>query len=154
MRSPPLEWSDIDWSRRIIRLADSKANVPRTIHLNDAAIEVLQSLPRRVDTAAVIAGARGRALGDAWQITRKRCGLDAVRLHDLRHSFASLALASGVPLAMVGKLLGHKRASTTERYAHLAADDAAAANDIVGAALAAVTTRPTSGSVVKLPRRR
>jgi integrase len=148
-------WSDIDWSRRIIRLADSKTNTPRTIHLNDAAIGVLQSLPRRVDTAGVIAGAhRGRALGEAWRIIRRRCGLDDVRLHDLRHSFASLALASGVPLAMVGKLLGHKRASTTERYAHLAADDAAAANDVVGAALAAVTTAPTGGTVVKLPRRR
>jgi hypothetical protein len=55
---------------------------------------------------------------------------------------------------MVGKLLGHKRASTTQRYAHLADDDAAAANDVVGAALAAVTMRPTSGTVVKLPNKR
>jgi integrase len=144
-------WSDVDWSRSLIRLADSKTNAPRTIHLNAAAVEVLHSLPR--DGLHVVGG--GAAfLNSAWSVVRTRCGLRDVRLHDLRHSFASAALAAGVPLAMVGKLLGHKRASTTERYGHLAADDAAAANEVVGAALAGMTSAPPTGTVVKLPKRR
>ena len=144
-------WSDVDLARRLIRLPDSKTNTPRTIHLNDAALDVLHALPR--DGTLVIGG--GEAfLNAAWSVVRAGCGLDDVRVHDLRHSFASTALAAGVPLALVGRLLGHKRASTTERYAHLAADDAAAANDIVGAALAGMTSAPVSGTVVKLPKRR
>jgi integrase len=143
-------WSDVDWDRRIIRLQESKTGA-RTIHLNDRALDVLHALPR---TGTLVIGLKPRTLDRAWGLVRKRCNLADVRLHDLRHSYASLALKNGIPLAMVGKLLGHKRASTTERYGHLAADDAAAANDIVGAALTAVTTRPMSGTVVKLSRRR
>jgi integrase len=144
-------WSHVDWTRRLIRLPDSKTNTPRTIHLSDAAIAVLHSLPR--DGTFVIGG--GEAfLNAAWSVVRSRCGLTDVRVHDLRHSYASAALAAGVPLAMVGKLLGHAHAGTTSRYAHLAADDAAAANDVVGAALAGMTTKPSSGTVVKLRRGR
>ena len=86
---------------------------------------------------------------------RGRRHLDDVRFHDLRHSYASAALKAGIPLATVGKLLGHKRAATTERYAHLAADAVAAASDVVGAALEAAldrTSAPTA--VVKLRRPR
>jgi integrase len=145
------QWSNVDWERRIIRLPDSKTNTPRTIHLNDSVLDVLRALPR--DGIQVVGG--GEAfLNAAWSVVRTRCGLGDVRLHDLRHSFASLALASGVPLAHVGRLLGHKRASTSERYAHLSSADIAAASDTVGAALAAVTTKPTSGTVVKLPNKR
>jgi integrase len=144
-------WGDVDWTRRLIRLPDSKTNTPRTIHLSDAALDVLRALPR--DGSLVVGG--GEAfLNAAWSVVRSRCGLTDVRVHDLRHSYASAALAAGVPLAMVGKLLGHAHAGTTARYAHLAADDAAAANDVVGAALAGMTAAPTSGTVVKLKRRR
>ncbi|MDE0050902.1 MAG: tyrosine-type recombinase/integrase [Rhodospirillales bacterium] len=57
-----------------------------------------------------------------WYLVRKRAGLDDVRIHDLRHSFASRALALGEPLPMIGKLLGHTKIQTTARYAHLAMD--------------------------------
>jgi integrase len=141
-------WRDVDFDRRLIRLADSKTGA-RTIYLNDAAMDVLRSLPR--DGAHVIGGHR-LFLSKAWTRVREACGLDDVRTHDLRHSYASAALAAGVPLAMVGKLLGHKRASTTERYGHLAADDVVAAGDVVGVALVASLT--TKANVVRLPRRR
>jgi integrase len=141
-------WSDIDWDRRIIRLKEGKTGA-RTIHPNDQALDVLRSLPR---TGVLVIGLKPGTLDRAWGLVRSRCGLTDVRLHDLRHSYASLALKSGLPLAMVGKLLGHKRARTTERYAHLAADDVAAAAGIVGAAFDAVSTAPASGSVVKLRR--
>jgi integrase len=137
-------WSNIDWERRIIRLQESKTGA-RTIHLNDRALDVLRSLPR---TGALIIGLKPRTLDRAWGLVRTRCGLTDVRLHDLRHSFASLALKSGIPLAMVGKLLGHKRASTTERYGHLAAIDVAAASDIVGEAFTGMTAAAPPSTVV------
>jgi integrase len=145
-------WSNIDWDRRIIRLKDGKTGA-RTVYPNDQALDVLRALPR---TGTLIIGLKPRTLDRAWWLVRSRCGLTDVRLHDLRHSYASLALKSGLPLAMVGKLLGHKRARTTERYAHLAADDVAAAANIVGAAFADVSMAPTGGAVLKLrpPRAR
>jgi len=62
--------------------------------------------------------------------------LDGVRIHDLRHSYASIAAAAGMSLPVIGKLLGHTKSVTTERYAHLAADPLKAANEVIGARLA------------------
>ena len=125
-----IQWSFIDWNRKQVRLPDSKTNTPRTIHLGDAAIEVLKTLPRV--GPFVIAGAKpGEAyknLTRAWGTARVYAGLDDVRLHDLRHSYASLAAGRGVSLQMIGKLLGHKVAATTMRYAHLARDQVATVN--------------------------
>jgi integrase len=143
-------WIDVDFDRRLVRLPDSKTNTPRTVYLNDQALAVLRGLPR---SGGSVFGGKQRWLTAAWATVRARCGLNDCRLHDLRHSYASAALRAGLPLALVGKLLGHKRASTTERYAHLAADDVAAAGDVVGAALADITAAPP-GTVVRLPKRR
>ena len=68
---------------------------------------------------------------------RKRAGLEDVRLHDLRHTFASVGVEASFGLPIIGKLLGHKHASTTARYAHLADDPARRANDAIGATIAA-----------------
>lgn len=149
-------WRDVDFERRFIRLSDSKGNVPRTIHLNNNALAVLKTLPR-VGPYIVAGGRLGpyKGLSSEWAEVRARCALDDVRLHDLRHSYASSALAAGVPLATVGKILGHRRARTTERYGHLSQDHVAAANDLVGAALAAATEKGSSlAGVVKLKVRR
>ena len=85
-----IQWEHIDWQRKQVRLPDSKTNTPRTIHLTDAAIEVLKTLPRV--GPFVIAGAKpGEAyknLSRAWIIAREYAGLQDVRLHDLRHSYA------------------------------------------------------------------
>jgi integrase len=143
-------WSDVDWDRRIIRLKEGKTGA-RTIHLTDQALDVLRSVP---PTGTLVIGLKPRTLDRAWGLVRSRCGLIDVHLHDLRHSYASLALKSGLPLAMVGKLLGHRRASTTERYAHLAADDVAAAANVVGDAFTAVTTTTTGRAVINLSKRR
>jgi integrase len=133
-----IQWGHIDWGRRLVRLPDSKTNEPKTIHLANAAIEVLRGVPRV--GPYVIAGRRNQPykhLTRAWSIARKHAGLDDVRLHDLRHSFASLALGRGVPLAVIGKLLGHRNSATTQRYAHLARDAVQAVNDELGAAMQA-----------------
>jgi integrase len=154
-----IEWTHVDWQRRIVRLPDSKTNEPRTIHLSDAAIEVLKTVPRI--GRYVIAGAKTdepyQNLSRAWITVRKSAGLDDVRLHDLRHSYASLAAGRGVSLQMIGKLLGHKVPVTTQRYAHLARDAVSAINDEIGDAMTAAIAKGAPkrpANVVKLPRRK
>jgi integrase len=153
-----IEWSHIDWQRRLIRLPDSKTNEPRTIHLSEAALEVLKTVPRI--GRFVIAGAKKDAsyknLTRAWIDVREIAGLQDVRLHDLRHSYASLAASKGVSLQTIGKLLGHRDPQTTARYTHLARDAVQAVNDELGAAMQAAIAKgqPKSAAVVKLRRRR
>jgi integrase len=153
-----VEWSHVDQERRLIRLPDSKTNEPRTIHLSPAALEVLDGIPRV--GRYVIAGAKAdepyKNLKRAWIIARAYAGLDDVRLHDLRHSYASWAINRGISLEMIGKLLGHKVAATTQRYAHLARDVLGTINDDLGAAMQAAIEKkqPPSGKVIRLKRRK
>ena len=120
-----LKWNDVDIDAGEIRLPDGKTGA-RLVPLSPAAAEVLSGLPRKARRPWVILGARsGRHLGDlqpAWERVRERAGLEDVRIHDLRHSFASRALALGESLPMIGKLLGHTQVQTTARYAHLQRD--------------------------------
>lgn len=145
------EWTHVDWPRKQIRLPDSKTNEPRTIHLSPAAIEVLKGLPRF--GKYVVAGRYKddpyQNLSRAWIVAREFGGLQDVRLHDLRHSYASLAAGRGVSLQMIGKLLGHKVPATTQRYAHLARDAVASVNDELGAAMQAAITRSTIAEEIK-----
>jgi integrase len=152
------KWSHVDWTRKTIRLPDSKTNEPRTIHLSDAAVEILKTLPRVEPyiVAGANAGKPFKNLSRAWIVARSRRGLEDVRLHDLRHSYASLAAARGVSLQMIGKLLGHKVAATTMRYAHLARDAAAAVNDELGEAMTAAIAKgePKTATIIKMKRRK
>ena len=120
-----LKWDWIDFDNSCIRLPDPKTGA-KTIYLSPQARQVLTSLPRYEDNPHVICGLkRGSCLVNLqkpWRSIRKRAGLDNVRIHDLRHSFASTAVASGMSLPMIGKLLGHSQPQTTARYAHLSAD--------------------------------
>jgi integrase len=95
-------------------------------------------------------------LSRAWIVTREFASLQGVRLHDLRHSYASLAAGQGVSLQMIGKLLGHRVPATTQRYAHLARDAVAAVNDGIGAAMVAAIEKqpPRSATVADLARAR
>ena len=97
---------------------------------------MLTSLPRDEDNPWVILGRKpGSHLTDLqhpWRRIRGRAGLDDVRIHDLRHSFASRALALGEGLPMIGKLLGHTQVQTTARYAHLAHDTVKASAARIG----------------------
>jgi integrase len=153
-----IEWSHIDWQRRLIRLPDSKTNEPRTIHLSEAALEVLRTVPRI--GRFVIAGAKKDApyknLTRAWIDVRRNAGLQDVRLHDLRHSYASLAAGRGISLQTIGKLLGHRDPQTTARYTHLARDAVQAVNDELGAAMQAAIAKgqPPTAKVVKMKRPR
>ena len=120
-----LRWENVDLDRNEIRLRDSKTG-PRTVPLSQAAAAVLAAVPRAAGNPWVIAGRKPRQrlshINYYWNRVRAHAGLDDVRIHDLRHSFASRALALGESLSMIGKLLGHSKIQTTARYAHLARD--------------------------------
>ena len=135
-----LRWEDVDLDAGELRLADSKTG-PRTVALSPGAARVLAALPRVPGTPWVVAGHRpGTRLTHIthyWYRTRERAGLGDVRLHDLRHSFASRALALGEDLTMIGKLLGHGKIRTTARYAHLARNSVRDSAARVAASIAA-----------------
>ncbi|MFA5900071.1 MAG: tyrosine-type recombinase/integrase [Hyphomicrobium sp.] len=120
-----LRWSYVDVSRRLLILPDSKTG-EKSITLNAPAIDVLETIPRIASNSHVIVGHRtGSSMVDIfkpWSIVRARAKLDDVRIHDLRHTFASVAVAAGGSLPMIGKMLGHNEPKTTQRYAHLSDD--------------------------------
>ena len=120
-----LRWEDLDFEAREMRLADSKTGA-RVVLMPPAAAKVLEGLSRVPSNPWVFpgrkTGGRQRNIHDPWSRVRARAGLDGVRLHDLRHSYASRALALEESLSMIGELLGHRKVQTTARYAHLARD--------------------------------
>jgi len=137
-----LRWNEVDAERGLLFLPDSKSG-RKTVVLSTAALAVIESLPRL--GVYVIAGEsagqkdeRPRAdLNKPWRTIRDRAGLDGVRLHDLRHSFASIGAGQGLGLPIVGKLLGHSQTSTTQRYAHLDADPVRRAADLIAERISA-----------------
>jgi integrase len=156
-----LRWDHVDFERECLRLPDSKTGA-KVVYLNAPARVLLQELPRMADNPRVIPGMRAdsasAAIENAWERVRAAAGLAGVRLHDLRHSFASVGAAGGLSLPIIGALLGHKHAMTTARYAHLSADPLRAANDAVGARIAAAMSRRVhtapSADVLSVPVRR
>jgi len=124
-------------------------------------LAVLADLPRVEGNPYVIvgnvAGARLVNLQKSWRAIRKAAGLDDVRLHDLRHAFASVAASSGMGLPIIGKMLGHTQAATTHRYAHLASDPVKAAAATVANKIADAmrgNIAAADGEVVPLMRTR
>ena len=133
-----LRWEHVDFERGVLRLPDAKTG-KREIVLNDAALDVLRKIPRVVDNPHVIVGGRdGQHLVNMkgpWGRIRLEAGLDGLRIHDLRHSFASVAAGKGESLPVIGKLLGHTQAQTTARYAHLQMDPLRSASNAIGASI-------------------
>jgi integrase len=137
-----LRWSEVDLERGLLLLRDSKTG-RKTVILNRAAISVLDSLDRA--GACVIPGDdldRPRHdLKRPWDHIRAAAQLNDVRLHDLRHTHASIGAGAGFGLPVVGRLLGHASAATTQRYAHIADDPARRASEAIGAHLAEALNR-------------
>ncbi len=137
-----LRWPHVDFERSALRLPDSKTGA-KVIPLGPTAVELLLSAPRLEGNPYVIPGRRvgGRLVGvhRPWARIRGKAGLGDIRLHDLRHSFASVGAAAGLGLPVLGAILGHRHPATTARYAHLADDPrrvaAARISDEIAAAL-------------------
>ncbi len=142
-----LKWEYVDFEGHALRLPDSKSGA-KTVHLGQPAFDVLKAIERVENNPWVITGTMPAAplydLQPFWQRARARAGLKDVRIHDLRHTFASIAVAAGQGLPMIGKLLGHTQVQTTARYAHLAGEPIrAAANQVATTLAAALMAQPT-----------
>jgi integrase len=150
-----LKWEHVDLERGLVLLLDSKTG-KKAIVLNAPALDILANLPRV--GAYVIAGETAGTneekprsdLNRPWRAIRKRAGLEGLRIHDLRHTHASVGAGLGLGLPIIGKLLGHTQPSTTARYAHLDADPLRRASEHIGARLAAAMgdLRPHPGGEV------
>ena len=136
-----LRWEHVALEARELRLPDSKTGA-KVVHLGESAIAMLRGIARREGNPWVIAGRRPgtriASLHYPWGRIRRLAGLDDVRIHDLRHSFASGGLLVGEGLTMIGRLLGHSEVKTTARYAHLADDPVKAAADRIAGRIADV----------------
>lgn len=131
-----LKWEYVDRQRRTLELPDSKTG-QKTVQLSAPAMAVLSKLTRIKDNPFVIASpkVKGRHLVNlqkAWQRIREKAGLETIRIHDLRHAYGSMGASVGFGLPVIGALLGHTQASTTQRYAHVQNDLLKAAADAIG----------------------
>lgn len=132
-------WEYIDFARSLLTVPLSKSGKPRHIPLSDAAVTLLKKLPRRDDIPWVFFNPKTNkppvSIFYAWDTIRKKVGLQDVRLHDLRHSFASFLVNSGRSLYEVQRLLGHHDPKVTMRYAHLSPAGLLDAVNMVGAVI-------------------
>jgi integrase len=140
------KWESIDWQKKTLLVPCSKSGRPRLIQLNAAALELLRSLPREPGNAFIfpspVTGRPSASLHFPWTRIRRRAGLTAFRLHDLRHSFASFLVNNGVSIYVVQGLLGHANVRATQRYAHLANETLSDAAELIPAVIL-----PTKASV-------
>jgi integrase len=117
-----LQWSFVDRRSSCLRLPDSKTG-KKDVPVGEPVLELLQSIPRIVGNPYVITAKCGCGhladLQPFWQRVRLRAGLIDARIHDLRHTFATMAASQGMSLPIIGKMLGHKTVQSTQRYAHL-----------------------------------
>lgn len=129
-----LRWGEVDFTGGFLRLGDSKTGA-KEVHLGAPAKSILAGLERQPGNPHVIcsevAGRHFVGLQKVWNRVRKEAGLDDVRLHDLRHSFASVGARSGESLLIIGKVLGHATSAATARYAHLSDDPVRSASESI-----------------------
>ena len=150
-----LRWDEVDFDSSCLRLSDSKTG-EKSVPIGAAALEVLAMAQRVSGNPYVIFGSlEGRhlvGLPKMWNRIRAKAGLGDVRLHDLRHSFASVGAGAGMGLQIVGALLGHRDPKTTAQYAHIADSPAKVAADSISETIAS-TMRGESAEVVDLTKR-
>jgi integrase len=148
-----LRWVDVDFNRALLTLPDSKTGA-RPVWLSAPALTVLEELSRIRIGDYVIAGDRPdaprRDLHRPWRQIVKHADLEAVTLHTLRHTHASVGVGAGIGLPLVGALLGHKVSSTTQRYAHIGPHPARRAAETIGANISAALGRRSPAPVVDL----
>ena len=130
------KWEYINWDHGTLLVPRSKSGRARLIRLNSSALHVLRLIPRSEDNPYIfpspVTGRPSSSLHFPWNRICKNCGLRDIRLHDLRHSFASFLVNEGVSLYVVQGLLGHTQVRATQRYAHLADETLSVAAELVG----------------------
>ena len=142
-----LKWSYVDFDNNLIRLADSKTG-GRNLELSGDVRQILESLPVAGEYVMSRRDGTKAGLQRIWNQIRVRAGLKDVRLHDLRHSYATHAALSGVPLPVIAQLLGHSTTWTTSRYLHVSNDSASHAAEQVSSMLtSAMCDAPDNRSV-------
>ena len=148
-------WEDFDLGRRAWRIPISKSGKARHVPLSDGALTLLATMPRKSDCKWAFANPKtGKpyvSIFYVWNTTHKNAGLSDVRMHDLRHSFASLLINSGRTLYEVQLILGHTQVKTTQRYAHLSQDTLLAAANSATTALGAAMMPRMLAPVSALP---
>ena len=144
-----LKWDYVNLERGCLALPDSKTGA-KAIPLPAAAARIIAELPRTSEWVLPSSRSDGPIIGlqKAWEAVREWCGIDGVRIHDLRHSFATFAVSDGASLYLVGKALGHAQSRTTERYAHAGADPVKAVADRTAGKLAALMDGSIGGADV------
>jgi integrase len=148
-----LKWDNVDLERGMLFLPTSKTG-KKAVVLNAPAMSVLANLTRVggyviASNTAGTADEKPRAdLKRPWAVVSRRAGLEGVRLHDLRHNFAAFGAGGGMGLPIIGKLLGHTQAATTQRYAHLDADPLRRASNAIGTSIAAALGEGSGSSEV------
>lgn len=150
-----LMWDHVDFQLGALRLPDSKTGA-KLVPLGAPALKLLASLPRLEGNPYVIPGNREGAhfvgLQKVWERVRSRAALSDVRVHDLRHSFASIGAIRGDSLLVIGALLGHRDQATTQRYAHLSSDPLRAAADKISGQILAALNGERPADVIQLER--
>jgi len=128
-------WDDFDPENRLWRIPFTKSGRPRTVPMSDGVMSVLDAVPRIAGSIYVFPNPSTKmpfvTIHNTWDKARRQAGLGGVRMHDLRHSFASILINSGRSLYEVQHLLGHTQVKTTERYAHLQQDTLLQAASVV-----------------------
>ena len=151
-----LKWEHVDFENGCLRLPYSKSG-EKVVMLGAPALDILSALPRFAKNPFVLPGKNPGhhfvGLPKVWDRIKKRAGLEWVTLHVLRHSFASHGAGAGLGLPIIGRLLGHKDASTTARYAKVGTDPAKNAADRISSGIAAAM-RGDGGEVVPMPTRK
>lgn len=151
------QWQHVDIERGMLLLPDSKTG-KKPVYLSAAALSILSSLARVEGNPHVIPGDKEGApradLKKPWAAVTRAAGLEGVRLHDLRHSFASFGAGASLGLPIIGKLLGHSQAATTHRYAHLDTDPMRRAVETIGSTINAAMNRAGSAEVVSIAKTR
>ncbi|SMC14711.1 Tyrosine recombinase XerD [Roseovarius aestuarii] len=134
-----LRWNEVNFERACLELADSKTG-EKDIFLPPAALHILSELLRVEGNPFVIVGGKPGShlvnIKTPWEAIRREADLADVRLHDLRHSFASFGARAGMSLPIIGALLGHRETATTARYAHLSDDPLRSAVESIGSEIA------------------
>jgi integrase len=148
-----LKWSDVDLQRGYLALGDSKTGA-KIIPLGAPAVEVLSGVARIEGATYIFPASSGeghfQGVEKVWRRVRVTAGFPALRLHDLRHSFASVGLARGDALAVIGAILGHADVKTTSRYAHLADNPVRNAANEISKSVHAAFVGKSLGEVIPL----